>query len=147
MEKQKSRPAHAWLRPSSLLLVFVGGCVGAAARETLTAILPGDAAIPVAVLVANVLGAFLLGALLEGLGHRSDGSAARLRLLLGTGMLGGFTTYSSLALAVAALAHEGSPWLASAYGLGTLLLGGLATFVGIAWASATRHRRPGGRGA
>lgn len=134
-----------WLRPGSLALVFVGGCLGAAAREALGAVLPQGAAFPVAVLIANLLGAALLGMLLEGLARTASVASARVRLLCGTGMLGGFTTYSSLALAIAALLHGGQGWVALGYGLGTLLLGALATFAGIALAAAMRRRGAAGQ--
>ena len=146
---------HEWARPGSIALVFAGGCIGAAARETLSAVTP-TAAVPFAILVANLLGALLLGAVLEALGRRSTrqasarslASAARLRLLLGTGALGGFTTYSALAFAVAALLHDGRPWLALGYGLGTLVLGAAATATGIAISARLHaHRRSAERGA
>ncbi|WP_318247193.1 fluoride efflux transporter FluC [Microbacterium commune] len=70
-------------------LAAVGGTVGTAARLGL-GMLIADA--PVAVLVANIAGAMLLGILTARL------PASDLRILLGTGMLGGFTTYSAFAL-------------------------------------------------
>lgn len=154
--KERRGPRHEWLRPSSLALVFAGGLVGAAAREALTAVLPAGSGFPVGILVANLLGALLLGFLLEALAtpvgdsagvsaersrtRNSRAAQERMRLFLGTGFLGGFTTYSSLALAVVALAHEGSPALGVAYGLGTVVLGAAATFLGVALASARRAR-------
>jgi len=134
------RVQHQWLRPGSIALVFLGGCLGAAAREALGALVPAGAAFPVAVLIANLVGAFLLGLLLEGLARTSSTASARARLLCGTGMLGGFTTYSSLALAIAALMQDGQAGIALGYGLGTLLLGVLATFGGIALAATIRRR-------
>lgn len=154
MEKERVRTRHEWLRPGSLLLVFFGGCFGAAAREALGAAIPPGSPIPIGILIANLLGAFLLGLLLEWLSRQNLAEAspesarrgARMRLLLGTGVLGGFTTYSALALAVVALLHGGSIWLGIAYGLGTLLLGALTTFAGIALAAAMHARRGGTSG-
>ncbi|MBN9611987.1 MAG: hypothetical protein J0H64_00710, partial [Actinobacteria bacterium] len=79
--------------------------------------------------------------LLEGLSRSTSTGTARVRLLCGTGMLGGFTTYSSLALAVAALLHDGQGWIALGYGLGTLLLGALTTYFGILLGTTLRRRR------
>ena len=65
----------------------------------------------------------------------------RLRLLIGTGGLGGFTTYSALALDTATLlsAHPGR---AISYALATVALGGAGTMTGIWW-SRRRARRAG----
>ena len=121
------------LRPRSLGLVGLGGAVGTAGRYAVTARVPLLQAVPVGTLLVNVVGAFLLGLLLERLlrtgadvGRRLD-----LRLLLGTGVLGGFTTYSSLALDAVTLLADGRVGRAAGYLLATLLLGGLASLVGI----------------
>ncbi len=129
--EERSEYQREWLRPSSLLLVFIGGCVGAAAREISTAIFPQTGPMPIALLAINLIGAFFLGVLLEGLIRRKGLGAGRARLLLGTGLLGGFTSYSALALAVTTLVIEFHPWLAVTYGLGIVLVGALATLVGI----------------
>ena len=115
---------------------------------------------PLATFTVNVAGAFLLGVLFtflpwttaqpddsngapESLSRRGRGSgigdrhgsnqsshAEATRLLLGTGFLGGFTTYSALAVDAAGLlpAH---PLVGVGYALATLFLGGLATWLGI----------------
>lgn len=80
--------------PPVLLLVAVGGAVGALARYGLAEMLPAEpAGLPLATLLTNLVGCLLLG-LLVGRWRRS----AVLRPLLGTGVLGGFTTFSALAL-------------------------------------------------
>ncbi|REJ08573.1 CrcB family protein [Microbacterium bovistercoris] len=86
--------------------------------------IPDAAGIPVSVLVANVLGAFLLGVLTARL------PAAVLRLFLGTGILGGFTTYSSFMVGTAEL-WVTQPLLAAGYALGSLALGIVAAAVGL----------------
>src|SRR5699024_11239433 len=55
--------------------------------------------LPVGTFLANISGAFLLGLLVESLSRRGADHGRRrdLRLLLGTGLLGGYTTYSALA--------------------------------------------------
>lgn len=74
-------------------------------------------------------GAFLLGALLEALAHRGPDTGGRrmLRLGLGTGVLGGFTTYSTLAVETAARA----PGLGTAYLAASVLTGVLAGLAGV----------------
>ncbi len=127
------------VRPSDLLVVGVGGALGTAARVTL-APSHDPAAFPVATLVINVVGAGLLGLLVDRLSRRPPNAPnGRLGLLIGTGVLGGFTTYSTLALDCVQLASTGATGAAVAYGLGTLLVGGLAAGLGL------RVDRAGGR--
>src|SRR3712207_1753280 len=80
-------------------LVLLGGTVGTGLREAITLLTPRVADVPVATVGINVVGAFLLGVLLEHLARSGPDAGRRqdLRLLLGAGGLGGFTTYSALA--------------------------------------------------
>lgn len=135
----RARPE--WLRLRSLALVFVGGSLGAGAREALAVALPGHQSFPVAILCANLIGALALGVLLEALASDGGLRAARARSLLGTGLLGGFTTYSALALGVVRMAVAGRVWEAVAYGAGTVVLGACATWAGIAIGAALRQSR------
>ena len=125
-----SRAPHLQWR--FLGLVAAGGAIGTAVREALSLAIPPVGGIPLAIFVINVAGAFLLGALLEALVRRGpeDDRRRTLRLFVGTGVLGGFTTYSALATDTALLLG-GSPLPALAYALGTVLLGGLASAAGI----------------
>lgn len=86
MEVKKTTRAEL----GDVLAVFVGGAIGTCLR----AIIAPEAGW--ATLAINVVGAFVLGAL-TGLFLRANASH-RVRLLLGTGLLGGFTTYSALAV-------------------------------------------------
>lgn len=136
------RPIH--LRPGALLLVFVGGTLGTAAREALSLAFPPLDGVPYAIFAINIVGALMLGVLLESLARRGPdrGRRQRLRLLLGTGVMGGFTTYSALATDTAQLIGAGAIGAGLAYGLGTVLVGAIATGAGIAFASAA-HRGVG----
>lgn len=93
------------LRP--LALVGVGGFAGAVLRYGIGATLPGG--FPWATLAVNVAGSLALGALVaeQRLVGRFD---AEVRLLVGTGFLSSFTTYSTFAVETAGL----SPTLAAA---------------------------------
>lgn len=129
-----------------LALVVAGGALGTAARVGLGWALPASD-LPWGVLVANLAGAFALGALLTGLtAAAADGVPHRgWRLFLGTGFLGGLTTYSALAVGADALAREGRPAWALAYALGTLAGGLVACWAGGALAAAVARgarRRP-----
>lgn len=108
-----------------VLLVALGGTIGTAARLGLGLLLPDAGGIPVAVLVANIVGALLIGILAARLPASTD-----LRLLLGTGMLGGFTTYSAFMTGTVALWTD-APLLAVAYAVGSLVLGLAAAALGL----------------
>ncbi|GAA1410043.1 hypothetical protein AUR04nite_25220 [Glutamicibacter uratoxydans] len=125
------RPLH--LRPGLLALVFLGGTAGTAAREACSLIFPTSTGFPLTVFIINIAGAFLLGLLLESLLRRGSdqGWRRRIRLLVGTGFMGGFTTYSTLATDSALLLADGMTGTMLGYAVGTILLGALATFLGI----------------
>lgn len=108
-----------------LLLVFLGGTIGTAARLGLALVLPDPAGIPVATLAANVLGALLIGILMARLPVATD-----VRVFLGTGVLGGFTTYSALMVGSVTL-WAAAPVLAAGYAVGSLVLGLAAAALGL----------------
>ena len=108
-----------------IALVGLGGTIGTGARLLLGAAVPELAGIPVATLAANVLGSLLLGILAA----RLPGSSSW-RVFLGTGVLGGFTTYSAFAVGSVALWHT-APALAAAYAAGSLVLGIAAAALGL----------------
>lgn len=140
--QQFPRPVH--LRWQYLVLVGAGGAVGTAAREGVTLLVPPLGQFPVATFAINLSGALLLGVLLEVLsrGGPDHGRRRAVRLLIGTGFLGGFTTYSALAVDTAALLGGDGTLAGVLYAAGTLLLGGAATWFGILIGSAL-HRRDG----
>jgi CrcB protein len=139
VDDDPGRPVH--LRWSSLGLVALGGTLGTAAREALALTWPAPpGGLPVTILLINVVGAFVLGALLEGLARRGpdEGRRRGIRLLVGTGVLGGFTTYSALATDAASLTGSA---------LGTALAyAGLTLVVGAAASVAMHRRSAAGRG-
>jgi CrcB protein len=107
----------------------------------ITMLTPKVAGIPIATFGINVVGAFLLGVLLEHLADHSPdtGWSRRIRLGLGTGGLGGFTTYSALATETVVLAAT-HPGRAIGYAVSTVIVGAAASIAGI-WLSR-RHPRP-----
>jgi CrcB protein len=100
---------------------------------------------PVGTLAVNVLGAFALGYLLEALSRRGRETVRRrkIRLGIGTGVLGGFTTYSALALETQRLLSNGLTWIALLYIVLTLAGGTAACLGGIALAARVDRRRKG----
>lgn len=134
-------PLH--LRPVFILLVGVGGALGTLARYGVGLAIPQSWQLPWPTLTVNLLGAFLLGALIEGLTRRGhDGGRRRaMRLLIGTGFMGGFTTYSSLAVETERLFAAGSRGTAVAYVAASLAAGLVACVVGVAAGSLRVRRR------
>jgi fluoride exporter len=126
-----NRPVHLHWRYVGL--VALGGTFGTAARFALTEALPLWHDVPVATFAVNIVGAFLLGVLLADLVRRGRDEGARraVRLLVGTGFMGGFTTYSSLALETDTLIRSGQVGLAVGYALTTVVVGVLAAAAGI----------------
>jgi fluoride exporter len=132
-------PRAAHLRPGMIAIVAAGGAVGTAAREGLSLVIPPLGQVPVAILLINVLGAYVLGTLLEALVRRGpdEGRRRLVRLAVGTGFCGGFTTYSTLAVATAELLRSGSAGIALGYAIGSVVLGAVAAWAGVLVGSRT----------
>ncbi len=139
-DSRKQRPHH--LHPGLILTVAVGGALGTAGRYVLETRLPAGDGLPLGTAIANLVGAFALGVLLEILARPTPEEPQRrvLRLGLGTGMLGGFTSYSALALETHHL-FTVQPALALAYSMGSVLLGVCAAFAGVVVSAAVARRR------
>lgn len=132
-EGSDGSPIAVHLTPAFILLVAVGGAAGSIARHGVELWLGPSDGLPVGTLTVNLAGAFALGVLLEGLATRgSDGGHRRAgRLLFGTGFLGGFTTYSALAVEADGLLRDGRGTLALIYMLTTVMVGLLASLAGV----------------
>ena len=138
----------ASLAPSvtaSLALVAAGGCAGTLVRAALERAWPASPGhLPVTTLALNVVGALALGLLLGALGE----GRPRLRLALGTGVLGGLTTHSTFILESHRLLTSGGdgghPVLGAAYLVGSMVAGLVAAGLGL-WL-AGRLRRTGRTG-
>jgi fluoride exporter len=115
----------------STVAVALGGVVGALARYALGIAWPtGAGAFPWTTFAVNVSGCLLVGVLLVRL--LEAGAVHPLwRPFLGTGVLGGYTTFSTYAVDTRTLAAGGHPGVAVAYALGTLAAALLAVQVGV----------------
>ncbi|GAA2723871.1 fluoride efflux transporter FluC [Cellulomonas aerilata] len=132
-------PAHR--SPRLVAVVAAGGALGTAARYAVSSLAPDDTW-PWGTWSVNVVGALGLGVLLGWLALRGpdEGRRREVRLLVGTGFLGGFTTYSALAVETQGLLAAGRDGTALAYALSTAVLG-LAASLGGLRIGATGARR------
>lgn len=136
----------AGLTPGIAGAVAGGGFVGTLLRYSLAGIAPDDLGFPWTTLAINVVGCLVLGLLTAvwlagGPGSRS----AALRAAVGPGLLGSFTTFSAVAVHLAAGARYGvppSPGQAAAYLAASLVLG-LAAAGGGLWLGGVLARRRG----
>ena len=122
---------------ASSLYVAIGGAAGSwlrylTGRLWTRAIGPVAAsAFPWATLTVNVVGSFAMGLLAGWLARHGDHGEGW-RLLLGVGLLGGFTTFSSFSLEFALLVERGTPGLAALYVAASLVAGCAGVFAGLA---------------
>lgn len=116
----------------NILLVALGGALGATARYSLSGFMlrAFGSGIPWGTFTANVLGSLLLGVLVGWLAFKADGGH-NWRLFLGTGVMGGFTTFSTLSMETVLMIERKAYLQAAGYALGTLALGVIAMFVGL----------------
>lgn len=128
-----------------VMLVALGGIAGTAARAALGLAVDDVGGVPTTIGAINLLGAAALGVLVGGLGAatRAGGMRAerarRMRLLLGTGLLGGFTTYSAVSVDIVML-WETRPGAAIAYATTSLLAGLALAAVGMRAGRAMQRR-------
>lgn len=145
--RQKSPLPRLYLRPSALFWVFFGGVCGTALRYWFEQLWPASGTSwPWGTFAANLCGAFVLGAVLETLTLLGpDGGWRRhVRLFLGTGFCGAFTTYSALALEISNLSRNGFLVTGVVYALVSVLAGMVAAIGGIATAARVLARYSGG---
>jgi len=114
-----------------LLLIAAGGALGALSRYGLASWIDGRFAgrYPAGTLSVNVLGCLILGALMA-VAEDSASISPRLRLFVGVGLLGAFTTFSTFSVETLALMREGRSGVALASVGLNLALGLGAAFVG-----------------
>jgi CrcB protein len=105
----------------ALLWVCAGGALGAGGRYLVGLLLARSVGVgfPWGTLTVNVVGSFLLGFLMQA----TEGGSWRpeMRLALGTGALGGFTTYSTFNLEALRMVERGAAVEAVAYGVATVV--------------------------
>ena len=114
--------------------VMLGGAVGSGLRHALQGVTEArfGVAWPWGTWIANVVGSFALGLLFAWSEGRPVEQTETLRLAVGVGLLGGFTTYSAFNLQVLRMASAGESFRAAQYVAVTVvvcLIGGALGFV------------------
>ena len=117
----------------NIFLVALGGALGSVARYFVSvwSVRLAGPSFPWGTLTVNIVGAFLIGLMVETIARRFDASA-EMRLFLVTGILGGFTTWSSFTLDAVALFERGDLGLSALYLAGSLVVSFAAVFAGLA---------------
>ena len=115
------------------VLICLGGAVGTGARYLIAIGAPRilGVSFPYATLIVNVAGSFLLGAIMH-LGLTTNLMSPTLRLVLATGVMGGFTTYSTFNYETMEYLREGAFGLAGLNVAATVLLCLLGGALGLA---------------
>ena len=120
------------------LHVALGGAAGAALRyhvgRAMTQWLgaPIMGAFPFATLAVNAVGSLLMGVLAGWLVRSGADTSEQTRLLLGAGVLGGFTTFSAFSLEMVMLIERGQYLFATLYAVPSFALGITGLMVGLA---------------
>jgi CrcB protein len=115
-----------------LLAIALGGALGALARHSLSSTIyeltgPG---FPWGIFAVNILGGLMMGLIVE-LSALKLSLTPETRAFLTTGVLGGFTTFSTFSLDSALLIQRGAYASAAGYMIGSVTLSVLALFGGL----------------
>lgn len=115
------------------LIVMLGGACGALARYHLGRLAMNLAGpgFPWGTLAANLIGGFAMGLLAGWLARFSAQGSEQMRLLLGVGVLGGFTTFSAFSLETVLMIQRGQHGLAALYVIGSVAGAVLALMFGL----------------
>ena len=125
---------------TDIAAVAVGAALGTGLRLAIDAIMPHtQGGVPVSTLVVNVLGSFILGALVARLWPVAP---SWLRAGLGAGVLGSFTTFSAVAVASISLVSTGEWMPAALYLAATLVLALTAAWAGLRLGRPRARTRP-----
>ena len=114
-----------------LFAIGTGSFIGGILRYLLSQFVQSKflSAFPFGTLIVNIIGCFLIG-MVFGLTDRGT-LTPEWRLFLATGLIGGFTTFSAFSFETVGLLRDGQLWYATAYIVGSVIIGLLATFIGI----------------
>lgn len=115
-------------------IVFLGAGLGGTLRHAVNVIVPRllGSDYPYSTILVNAGGSFMMGLMAGWFAYKGD-SAQGWRLFLATGVLGGFTTFSTFSLDAALLWERGETWNVAIYVMSsvTLALGGIIVGIGV----------------
>lgn len=117
--------------------VAIGGAIGAVLRHQTGRLMTHwlgaktVTAFPWATLTVNVVGSLAMGLLAGWIARHGSGGGEQMRLLLGVGLLGGFTTFSSFSLEMMLLIERGQIAPAMTYALVSVLAGLAGLYIGL----------------
>ncbi|MFN4019753.1 MAG: fluoride efflux transporter CrcB [Erythrobacter sp.] len=126
------------------LNVALGGAVGSALRYHVGRAVSGLAGpgntFPWGTLSVNIIGSLAMGVLVGWLarGTTPAHTGESVRLLIGVGFLGGFTTFSAFSSELVTLVHRGQPGLAAGYATASLIAGMAAVIIGLVAAQSVQ---------
>ncbi|CAN7152193.1 fluoride efflux transporter CrcB [Phenylobacterium sp. LjRoot225] len=115
------------------LFVGLGGGLGAIARYAVGSQVTRTFGTgwPYGTFVINIVGGLCMGLLIATLAHRGGADQERWRLLMGVGVLGGFTTFSAFSLEIALMIERRQLFSAALYAAGSVGLSVVALFGGM----------------
>ena len=116
-----------------MIYVFLGGGLGSLARYLVgvQATRTFGFGWPFGTFIVNIVGGFVMGALVGFLAHRGGADQDKWRVLIGVGVLGGFTTFSSFSLEAALMIERRQYAEASVYAFSSVALAITALFAGL----------------
>jgi fluoride exporter len=118
----------------SLILVMAGGSIGSGLRYLVShrlQSLSGSSSWPWGTFTVNLLGGLAMGLLIGWLMMTDRTGNSDMRLLLGVGVLGGFTTFSAFSLEMASMIERGLALQAFGYAAASVVLALAAVFAGL----------------
>ncbi|GAB3057934.1 fluoride efflux transporter CrcB [Virgibacillus ainsalahensis] len=115
-----------WMK---VIYVMIGGFLGAISRFALGEWVHTTGSFPLGTFVINLLGCLFLGWFLTVVGQ-SKKVGTEFTLMIGTGFIGSFTTFSTFSLETILLFQKGSIIMAVVYVFGSIILGVTLAFIG-----------------
>jgi len=118
---------------TNILLAALGGAIGSVLRYLVGVFTVRwfGPSFPWGTLTVNIVGSFIIGLTVEMIARRFNASM-ELRVFIVTGIIGGFTTWSSFSLDTMVLFERGAIAAAAAYVIGSLVVSFAAVFAGLA---------------
>jgi fluoride exporter len=115
----------------ALMYVAIGGAVGSMGRYIVMSAVESPGSFPLGTMVVNILGGFLLGAMIAFMVLVLPNKGKDLHLLLAVGLLGGFTTFSAFSMDIYMLLERGLVMQTALYILGSVILSVVAFLAGM----------------